>query len=96
MDFPLLYEGGFEKICNYVILVVADEETKIDRIRQRDKIPVEQIEARLNTQIDDDKLKEKADYVVDNSRQVKYINLIRDVIKIIHKIKKEEGESKKT
>ena len=95
LDFPLLYEGNFDKICNYVIGVIADQETKISRIKQRDKVSKEQCETRINSQLDEEKLKQMADFIIDNSSNVKYINLINYVIRLIHKIKKNEEDKKK-
>ena len=96
LDFPLLYEGKFDKICNYIIGVIADEETKIFRVTERDRITNAQALSRLNVQIDEEKLKEKADYIVDNSNNTRYITLVNDVVRLIHKIKKDEEEKKKT
>lgn len=95
LDFPLLYEGGFDKICNYVIGVVSDDESKIKRLKERDRISREQALIRISTQIDEEILKEKVDYVVTNVEKTRYINLVKDVIKLIHKIKKEEEEKNK-
>ena len=96
LDFPLLYEGKFDKICNYVIGVVADEETKILRVTERDRITNAQALSRLNVQIDEEELKEKADYIIDNSYNTRYITLVNEVVRIVHKIKKDEEEKKKT
>lgn len=96
LDFPLLYEGGFDKICNCVIGVIADKETKIARIKERDRISKEQVEARINVQIKEEQLKEKADYIVNNSNNIRYIALVNDVIRLIHKIKKDEEEKNKS
>lgn len=96
LDFPLLYEGGFDKICNCVIGVIADRETKIARIKERDRTSKEQIEARIDVQINEEQLKEKADYIVNNSNNVRYIALVNDVIRLIHKIKKDEEEKNKS
>ena len=95
LDFPLLYEGGFDKICNCIIGVVADRETKISRIRERDKLTAEQAALRLDSQADEEKLKEEVNYVVNNSENVRYISLVKDVVKLIHKIKRDEEEKKK-
>ena len=95
LDFPLLYEGGFDKICNYVIGVVADEETKISRIKQRDRVSKKQVEARIDAQMNEQTLKETTDFILDNSKDTKYINLVKNTIRVIHKIKKEEEEKKK-
>jgi len=96
LDFPLLYEGKFDKICNCVIGVIAEEETKIARITERDRITNAQALSRLNVQINEEELKEKADYIVDNSNHVRYIALVNDVVRLVHKIKKDEEEKKKT
>ena len=94
LDFPLLYEGGFDKICNCVIGVVSDEFTKISRIRERDNATKEQVQARLNAQMKEEELKEKADYIVQNSNETRYIMLVNDVVKLMHKIKKDEENKK--
>jgi dephospho-CoA kinase len=90
LDFPLLYEGGFDKICNYVIAVVADKTSKIDRVKERDNLSKDKIEKRLLAQNDDNFFKEKANFVIENGANSKYINLVNDTIRIIHKIKKEQ------
>ena len=95
LDFPLLYEGGFNKICNYVIGVIADEETTLSRLKERDGITKNQAIIRLNTQIKEEDLKEKADFIIDNSNKNRYINLVKDVIKVVHKMKNDEGEKNK-
>lgn len=94
LDFPLLYEGGFDKICNCVIGVVADNETKISRIKERDRVAKEDVLARLNVQQTDEKLRETVDYVVNNANGVRYFSLVKDVVKLMHKIKKDEEEKK--
>lgn len=95
LDFPLLYEGGFDKICNCVIGVVADDDTKISRIRVRDKVNKEQAIERLNSQMNEDELKKNVDYIVDNSKETRYISLVKNVVRLVHKIKKDEEEKKK-
>lgn len=96
LDFPLLYEGGFDKICNCVIGVIADEETKIFRIKERDRISKEQVEARINVQIKEEQLKQRANYIINNSSNTRYIALVKDVVRLIHKIKKDEEEKNKS
>jgi len=93
LDFPLLFEGGFNKICNYIIAVVADEHTKNARLRERDKISSEQVSKRLECQPSEEFYTEKANYVIKNSENNRYINLVKDTLSVIHKIKKDaEGK----
>ena len=94
LDVPLLYEGKFDKICNYVIAVTADEKTKIDRVKIRDRIHPDQAKKRLDTQNTDEFFKENADFVIENNQDNRYINLVKDTLRVIHKIKKDVGEKK--
>lgn len=68
IDAPLLFESGLERYCNYVIALVADKELKIKRICQRDNISEEVAKSRLNIQHEDSYYTEKADFVINNSR----------------------------
>lgn len=90
LDIPLLYEGRFEKICNYVVAVVADEETKIARICERDKISKEDAAQRLSTQMNENFLKEHADFVIENNGKNKYFNLVKQTVNVIHSIKEKK------
>ena len=53
IDAPLLLEAGLDKVCDYVVALVADKELKIKRICQRDNIDEKTAESRLNIQNDD-------------------------------------------
>ena len=32
---PLLFETGYDKMCNYIVSVIADEKTRIERLKKR-------------------------------------------------------------
>lgn len=95
LDFPLLYEGGFDKICNYVIAVTSDEKAKIDRIKERDRVKEFQAQRRLDSQKTDEEFKSLANYTIENLSTNRYLNLVKDTIRVIHKIKAEEEKKKK-
>lgn len=90
LDFPLLFEGHFDEMCDAIVVVVADNETKINRIMQRDKITRRQAASRLASQKSEEFLKSKADYVVDNSSKVNYGKLVNEVVGILRDIKGKE------
>ena len=91
IDAPLLYECGIDKLCTYVIAVTClEKETKIRRICVRDRLTRNQAELRLNAQPDSDFYANKADYVIYNEATTNYLNLVIDVLKVVHKIKKSE------
>ena len=55
-----------EKICDYVIAVVAEDQKKINRICQRDNITEELAKERLKIQNDNEFFVKKADFVIHN------------------------------
>lgn len=67
VDAPLLYESGFHKECDVVVAVIADKSIRVDRIVSRDSITVEQAERRINAQIPDSVLIDRADFVIENN-----------------------------
>jgi len=66
IDAPLLFESGFSNICDYIVCVVASEETLVNRIMDRDGISREDAIRRLNTQISNEELKRRSDFVIYN------------------------------
>lgn len=67
IDAPVLYESGFDKMCDFCICVTAPLETKIERIVSRDGISREKALARLSTQLSDSELINRSEYKIDNS-----------------------------
>lgn len=70
IDAPLLFESGFDALCDIKVTVTADRETQISRITERDGISAEAAEARLSNQKPTFFYVEKSDYVIDNSASV--------------------------
>lgn len=67
VDAPVLFESGFDKICDVTVCVTAPIETKIERIMKRDSITREKAIARLSSQLDDRDLRARCTYEIDNS-----------------------------
>ncbi len=67
IDAPVLFESGFDKMCDFTVCVTSPLERKIDRIMTRDQITREQALARLNSQKSDSELIALATYQIDNS-----------------------------
>ncbi len=66
-DVPLLFESGFDRECDTVISVLADKETRIDRIIARDSLSLEAARARINAQMPDEFYSSRSDFVVYNN-----------------------------
>jgi len=67
IEAALIYETGLDKKLDLVVVVHAEEETRVTRIRKRDAVPEENVYARINAQWDVKKKLEKADYVIHNN-----------------------------
>lgn len=67
LDVPLLFSSEFPFACDLTVGVTADMEDRISRVFKRDNMTREEIISRINNQISDKTLKEKADIIIENS-----------------------------
>ena len=66
-DAPQLFESGANRECNIVISVLADEETRIQRITSRDGISREAALERIRAQKNDHFFRTHSDYIIKNN-----------------------------
>ena len=81
IDAPVLFESGFDDMCDYTVFVSAPFEAKIERIIKRDKISKEKALARLNSQIPDEKLREKCNFEIKNDDKDNLNEQIENLVK---------------
>ena len=86
VDAPLLFESGFNRKCEIIISVIADEKKRIARITERDGISTEKAKLRIKNQISDEFLKENSDFIIVNDGD--FNALRKSVDDISEKIKK--------
>ncbi len=81
VDAPVLYESGFDRMCDRVVCVTAPESVIVERIVKRDGLSEEDARRRLASQKPVSELEERADYVIsnDDERPVLYAR-VRDCI----------------
>ncbi len=65
-DAPQLFESGANRECNIVISVLAEEETRLHRIMERDGISREAALERIRAQKSDRFFRIQSDYVIEN------------------------------
>lgn len=84
VESALIYEAKIKNYFDYIILVYSDEQTRIKRVMERDKISEEEIRRRMQFQIPDEKKKAWADFVIENNNSIeelkKRINFILNLI----------------
>ena len=73
IESAILYESGFDKIVDKVVMVYADEDVRIERSMQRDGADRAAIEERIKNQSSDKDKRLKADFVIHNNPN-DYIN----------------------
>ncbi|MFD1773137.1 dephospho-CoA kinase [Paenibacillus rhizophilus] len=69
-DIPLLFESGQEDMFERILVVYAPREIQLERLMKRNGLTREQAEARLDSQMDIELKRAKADFVINNSGDV--------------------------
>jgi dephospho-CoA kinase len=63
MESAILYESHFEDVVDKVVLIWAEEQTRLKRAMERDNTSQEAIKARMSSQLPGKELLKRADYV---------------------------------
>ncbi len=96
IDAPVLYESGFDKLCDKVICVTADEKKRIKRIIERDNISEEAAVKRIASQTSTVVAEKKADYVIkNNGNDAEMISEIEDCAADLRKLYSNKESLKK-
>ena len=83
-DAPLLFEGGLNEQCDYVISIGCDFKTQVDRIVKRDGISQETAISRIKSQHNENYFMEKSDYFIKNdSSREDFFNRLNIVLEEI-------------
>lgn len=78
---PLLIEAGYHGLIDRILVVIADEQTRVERVQQRDNRSVKEIRAIMSHQIDDDKRCSEADDIIENNSNIR---LLEDQVENLH------------
>lgn len=76
LDVPLLFESGFDAMCDTTVAVLAPRKQRVARIVQRDGISIEEAEARIQAQKNDTFYREHATYVIENDGDTEHLQAI--------------------
>jgi len=67
MDAALVYEVGIEDLFDYIVVVDAEENTRIERVAQREGMAVKEVQQRMESQISQSEKADAADFVLANN-----------------------------
>jgi len=70
---PLLLETGFSNIIDRILVVLADEDRRINRVLQRDKRNMDEIRSIITHQVQDEKRLKAADDIIENNSDIKHL-----------------------
>ncbi len=85
IDIPLFFETGAKYKSDGVIVVYTPKELQIKRLMQRDLIDEKEAKRRVEVQIDIEEKRKLADFVIDNSKDLKH--LTKEVERVYASIK---------
>lgn len=81
VDAPILIETGLHEEMDYVVLVSADTQTQIQRIKSRDGLANNDALNRINAQMSLDKKREFSNIIIDNNKDLENTRVqVEDII----------------
>ncbi|EDM23648.1 dephospho-CoA kinase [Caminibacter mediatlanticus] len=85
VDLPLFFEKQNYDEFDKVLVVYAPKELQIQRVMKRDNVKKEDAILIINNQIDIEEKKKLANFVIDNSKDLKYLQ--KEIEKFLSKLK---------
>jgi dephospho-CoA kinase len=82
-EAAILFESGSDQDCDAVITVVAPINTRIERVKHRDKISKQEVLKRIKNQWSDEMRLEKSDYSIENNDLTKAFQQVDEILKKI-------------
>ena len=70
---PLLFETGYARLVDKSVLVISPLEQRIARIVARDKLDEGRVRARMAAQIEPERARDAADFVIENDGNLKHL-----------------------
>lgn len=87
VESAIIVEIGIEEMFDYVVLITANKENRIERVRKRSNLSVEEIEKRINNQLPDETKKQFADFTLDNNgTEEEFTKKCKFIINLIGKL----------
>ncbi len=83
LDVPLLFSKDFRIKYDYSVGVTANVSERIKRVKSRDGLTEDEILSRINNQISDKELEEKADFIIENNDYDKTLKSVEQILKIV-------------
>ena len=79
MECAILYESGFDRLVDEVLLVRAPERVCLERVMKRDGASEAQVKARMAAQMSDEERCRRAHYIINNDGGSDVEGALRDI-----------------
>lgn len=79
VECAILYQAGFDALCDIVVVVTAPEEIRIERVIARDYSSIDRVRARMRAQNTEQDIL-RADWVINNDGKTPIPTLCEDII----------------
>lgn len=83
-EAAILFETGGYKSFDATILVVADEDLRIQRVMERDNSTLKSVQERMKNQWSDEKKKSMADFIIENNEDCLLVPQVEKIIEQLH------------
>jgi len=80
VESAILFESGFNQYVDKVIVITAAEEIRIMRVIKRDGSTLEQVRARMSSQISEDFKTSKADFIIHSDDNLPLLDKMRRIL----------------
>jgi dephospho-CoA kinase len=67
VESAIIIEIGIEEMFDYIVLVTAEDQKRIERVQKRSSLSTEEIQKRIDSQLKDESKKQFADFTIDNN-----------------------------
>jgi dephospho-CoA kinase len=84
VECAILYQAGFDELCDKVVAVTAPEEVRLARVLARDHSTIDKVRARMRAQEAERDI-ERADIVINNDGQTLILTLCEEIIHLLNK-----------
>lgn len=84
VECAILYQAGFDELCDKVVAVTAPEEVRLTRVLARDHSTIDKVRARMRAQEADKDLR-RADLVINNDGNTPIPILCEEIIQLLTK-----------
>ena len=82
VECAILYQAGFDELCDKVVAVTAPEEVRLARVLARDHSTIDKVRARMRAQEAERDI-ERADIVINNDGQTLIPTLCEEIIRLL-------------